>query len=366
MDENIYWLALKSVKGVGDKLFRKLVSAFDTPRGVFEAERVEILKINGIKAPLADEIRNFRDWDRLKKINHRVNRLGYRLIKFTDACYPDSLNLIYDPPAFFYSVGEIKPRDTKAIAIVGSRRPDGYGRMVTQRLTAGLVKNGFTIVSGLAKGIDTIAHKSALQNGGRTISVLGSGLDHVYPYENRNLFDEIKLNGAVISEFEPGTRPESVNFPKRNRVISGLALGVLVIQATEKSGSLITADFALEQNREIFAVPGPIGSDLSAGTNRLIQRGAKLVGSVDDILDELGGITEVYGSETDNHGESPQDHLSIDEVAVFNEIGQKPVHIDNIIDHVFLDTSKVLAILLDLEVKELVYQLPGKYYRLIK
>lgn len=366
MDENIYWLALRNVKGVGDKIFRKLVSAFDTPRGVFEADKSEILKINGIKANLADEIRNFEDWDRLEKIYLRIKRLGYRLIKFTDAVYPDNLSRIYDPPAFFYSVGEIKPGDKKSIAIVGSRRPDGYGMVVTERLAAGLVKNGFTIISGLAKGIDTIAHRSALNNRGRTISVLGSGLDHIYPYENRNLFDEIKLNGAVISEFEPGTKPDSVNFPKRNRVISGLALGVLVIQATEKSGSLITADFALEQNREIFAVPGPVGSHLSAGTNRLIQRGAKLVGSVDDILEELGGITDVYTSEVSNYKESPGEHLSKDEIKVFDKISDKPVHIDNIINHLNLDTSKVLAILLDLEVKDLIYQLPGKYYRLIK
>jgi len=366
MDENLYWIPLRNINGVGDKIFKKLLSIFKSPAEVFGAEKNDLLKVSGIGINIIDEIKQFDDWDRLRKVCAKISRMGYKLIKYTDESYPENLGRIYNPPVLFYSKGDIDIKDSKSVAIVGSRQPDRYGRTVTEKLVKELVGNGFTIVSGLAKGIDTMAHKSALKYGGRTIAVLGSGLDYIYPYENRNLYHEITLNGAVISEFALGTKPESGNFPRRNRLISGLSLGVLVVQAAEGSGSLITADFALEQNREIFAVPGSIGNTLSLGTNKLIQRGAKLVSEVDDILEELDNLFESCHKYKSTSNIQLSVELNEDELKVYRNLGNKPVHIDQLINTTNMNTSKVLHILLDMEVKELVYQLPGKYYQLNK
>jgi DNA processing protein len=364
MDKNIYWIALRNINGIGEIMFKRLISEFKTPQRVFEAEKKDLLKIEGIGLNLAEQIKYFEDWESIQKECDRINRLGYRLIKYTDKDYPENLQNTYNPPSFFYIKGDIIPSDNKAIAIVGSRNPDRYGVGVTENLAKDLVKNGFTIVSGLAKGIDTIAHRSALKFGGRTVAVLGSGLDYIYPYENRNLYHEIAQKGAIISEYSLGTKPESGNFPRRNRIISGLALGVLVVQAAENSGSLITADFALEHNREVFAVPGTISSPLSKGTNNLIQRGAKLVTEVEDIIIELKSSIDSDKVQKNESKATKPEELSEDEMRVYKNLSNEPVHIDQLINTTCLTSSQVLSILLNLEIKDLVYQLPGKYYQI--
>ncbi|HEY7535968.1 MAG TPA: DNA-processing protein DprA, partial [Thermodesulfobacteriota bacterium] len=282
-----YWIALSMIQGVGEVLYRNLLAKFNNPKNVFEASVNEIEKVDGIGEKTAKAIKDFQDWKKADEELSKIQKSDFKLLLLNDSSYPSNLFNIYNPPPFLYIKGGIIPQDCIAIAIVGTRTPDRYGRLVTELLAEELAVRGVTIVSGMARGIDSIAHMSALKKGGRTIAVLGSGLDVIYPSENKKLYEEISNRGAVISEFPLSTPPESTNFPKRNRVISGLSLGVAIIQASDKSDSLITASLALEQNREVFAVPGNIGTKLSKGTNKLIKEGAKLVESVEDILSEI-------------------------------------------------------------------------------
>lgn len=365
MDDYRYWIALKSINGVGDITFKRLLTEFQTPEKVFRADKGDLVKIEGLGQNVADQIKQFNDWKSIDDITGKFKRIGCRLLKYTDKDYPKNLLNIYNPPSFLYIKGDLNADDCKSVAVVGSRNPDRYGSAVTEKLVEDLVANGFTIISGMAKGIDTVAHKAALKHGGRTIAVLGSGLDCIYPYENRKLYHEISQNGAITTEYGLGTKPESVNFPRRNRIISGLAAGVLVVQAAENSGSLITADFALEQNREVFAVPGSIYNSLSSGTNRLIQRGAKLVSEINDILTELTNTGASDRVQQIKNKDDCAEELSKDEAEVYRHLSSQPVHIDRIINDTDLNPSQVLAILLSLELKDLIYQLPGKYYMLM-
>jgi DNA processing protein len=274
--------------------------------------------------------------------------------------FPALLKKIYDPPVVLFVKGEFQAHDETAIAVVGTRAPTEYGKLTAERLTAALVNRGMTIVSGLARGIDTIAHQTALKSGGRTVAVLGSGLDMIYPPENRRLAQEITPHGVIISEYFFGAKPDASNFPRRNRIISGLAPGTLVIEAGETSGALITASAALEQGREVFAVPGSILSPKSLGPNRLIQDGAKLVTSVDDILAELPPQLDMF-SKTPAVA-SPAIHLTENEQKVLNLLSHEPVHIDQLARQTSMPASQLLAILLDLEFKYALKQLPGKFF----
>jgi DNA processing protein len=259
-----------------------------------------------------------------------------------------------------FARGEFHALDDTAIAIVGTRAHE-YGKLVAERLTAALVSRRMTIVSGLARGIDTISHQTALKSGGRTVAVLGSGLDMVYPPENRRLAQEIAQHGVVVSEYFFGAKPDAPNFPRRNRIISGLAFGTLVIEAGETSGALITASAALEQNREVFAVPGSILSPKSLGPNRLIQEGAKLVTSVEDILAELPSQLDMF-SKTTPAAESPATSFNENEQKVLALLSHEPLHIDLLARQASMPASQLLAILLDLEFKYAVKQLPGKFF----
>lgn len=367
MEELRYWIALKMVTGVGDILFRNLISKFQSPKAVFEAQLRELQKVEGIGEKTIQAIRNFSEWDMTEKEVSRIEELGFNLILLTDSNYPKNLFATYNPPPFLYVKGDIIQDDDIAIAIVGTRVPDRYGKFVTEELAGELAARGISVVSGMARGIDSIAHAGALKRGGRTIAVLGSGLDVIYPQENKKLYERISNQGAVISEFTIETAPDSVNFPKRNRIISGLSLGVVVVQASDKSGSLITASFALEQNREVFAVPGNIVNRLSRGTNKLIKQGAKLVESIDDILTEIEAFRNLMGKQsTEENFASLFSDLSQDEKEIYAVLKDKPLHIDEIIKLTGMNSAKVLSLLLSLELGGIIVQLPAKMFQLKK
>lgn len=364
MEEWRYWIALKMVQGVGEVLFRNLISKFHSPQNVFRAQINEIERVDGIGEKTAQAIKGFSDWDRVEEEIEKIKRSGFKLLLLTDPNYPRNLFNTYNPPPFLYVKGEIVSEDDNAIAIVGTRVPDRYGRSVTQRLAEELSQRGITIVSGMARGIDSIAHAGALRTGGRTIAVLGSGLDVIYPIENKKLYEEISNRGAVVSEFSLGTSPDSINFPKRNRIISGLSLGVVVVQASDKSGSLITASFALEQNREVFAVPGNIETKLSRGTNKLIKEGAKLVESVEDILTEIESLRRFKEDKSVSASTVSLCGISQDEKTIYSVLRDEPLHIDEITKLTGMSPKNVLSVLLSLELSGLITQFPGKMFRL--
>jgi len=339
-------------------LVRTLLDRFGGPEHVFKASRRELETVEGIGERLAALITETDIQGKVRSELKLVEELNASIVTFTDKSYPNNLKQIYDPPPLLYVRGDLQAKDDLAISMVGSRLSSSYGRMITERIAGDMARHGVTIVSGMARGIDSAAHRGALSAGGRTIAVLGCGVDIVYPPENRRLFEEITAHGAVISEFPMSTPPEGTNFPRRNRIISGLSLGVVVVQADSRSGSLITAGLALEQNRDVFAVPGNVGMARSRGTNRLIKQGAKLVESADDILEEILPRFQHQGLEPTDVKPSLED----EEERVFRIIEDEPAHIDSIIAQTGMDASRVSAILLQLELKGLVQQLPGKRF----
>jgi len=363
MEDIKYWLALKRVEGVGDITFRNLVNRFGDPRSVFDANRSSLLEVEGIGEKVANGIMNFSEWDKVDAEIARLAKSDTDLLFYTDSEYPYNLSQIYNPPPFLYRRGDNTPDDINAVAIVGSRIVDSYGINATEKIAEGLANMGVTVVSGMARGVDSIAHRAALNAGGRTIAVLGSGIDVIYPPENMRLYEEITRNGAVLSEFPLGVHPDPANFPRRNRIISGLSLGVVVVRASGKSGALITASFALEQNRELFAVPGNVYDKLSKGTNYLIKAGAKLVENVDDILIEIEALKRrVSGGDTNERYVKPE--LTPDEDAVYVALEKEPMMIDAITKAMGFDTPKTLTVLLELELKGVVNPLPGKMFEI--
>jgi len=369
-----YWVALKWVEGVGNVGFKALLEAFGTPQKVFEAPLSMIKAVPGIGDKTAPQIKSFKDWKKVEKELEFADRTCVSIVTSQDHLYPSQLLSTYDYPAFLYVKGHLKEDDVN-VAVVGSRTASTYGKFTTERLCRELVLRGITVISGLARGIDSAAHRGALSGKGRTIAVLGCGLDVVYPPENEELFNEISLQGALISEFPFGTPPNAPNFPARNRIISGISLGVVVVEASEKSGSLITARIALEQGREVFAVPGSIDSSGSRGTNKLIKQGAKLIENVEDILEEI--LPQVTRApklvKPDQRQKQPDDQQKIltsspdlvlkeTEKTVWQVLSQKPVHIDQIITSTGLTAHEVLVILLNLELQGLIEQKPGKTY----
>ena len=280
------WIALRLVRGVGNVTYRQLLERFASPREILRASPATLTEA-GISARIAREIAAFDQWQAVEAELEHLAGLNARLVTQTESEYPERLRQIHDPPPFLYIRGRFTPQDDLAIALVGARTASTYGRKMARELAHELAGCGVCVVSGLARGIDSEAHQASLEAGGRTIAVLGSGLDVMYPREHIALAERIAESGAVVSEFSFGSQPEAGNFPYRNRVISGISLGTVVVEATEKSGSLITAQCALDQNREVFAVPGPVTASRSRGPHRLIKDGAKLVESIDDILSEI-------------------------------------------------------------------------------
>lgn len=366
-----FWIALNFVKDIGPISFRRLLAVFKTPEKVFKASLSELNEVLNLKNSQAKNIVEFNEWDRVEKELEKIKNQKVRVITYNDEEYPDSLRQIDSPPLLLYLRGNLLPKDRYALALIGSRKMTEYGRKIAMKISSELASYGFTIVSGMASGIDTISHKGALSVGGRSIAVLGSGVDRPYPYQNIELSKELSKSGCVMSEFPMGTPPNKENFPRRNRIISGLSLGVVIIEATKDSGSLITAKYALEQNREVFAVPGNITSPNSQGTNDLIKKGAKLVQGVQDILDELRShLTglELYNLRPLAKGfkeDVATIDLDEDEKRVLNAIGSNLVHIDTLSRELMLAPNKLLAILLNLEIKGLVKQAEGKKFCII-
>lgn len=351
-----YWFGLKSVPQVGNVTFRRLLAHFGSPERALSATAGELAAVRGVTAAASAQILA-HDWrpfaEREKKL---LDASRVRVVTLLDEEYPKALMEIPDPPPFLYVLGSLKGSET-AVGVVGSRRASSYGLMTTEKLAAEMAAAGVTVISGMARGVDSAAHRGALKAGGRSIGVLGCGIDVRYPPENGKLFDEMAEKGALVSELPMGTQPLAENFPRRNRIIAGLSRGVLVVEAAEKSGSLITADCALEYGRDVFAVPGNINSYGSRGTNRLIKQGAKLVERVEDILEELPAVTGKAGE-----CGSPSFSLDPAEAELYAFIAQGPLHIDEIIVKSALTVGEVSAILLRLELKGAVSQLPGKFF----
>lgn len=358
-----YWIALSFVNGLGDVLIKNLYSAFRSAEDVFKASAKKLARVDGISEKMALAIKGFDEWDRVGEEIEKIKKSGFGFLPLNDPHYPEHLLQIYNPPSYLLMKGTLLPRDRVSIAIVGSRIPDRYGRIVTETLSGELAALGVTIVSGMARGIDSIAQEEALKRGGRTIAVLGSGIDVVYPPENKKLYRDISGNGAVLSEFLMGTPPIAQNFPRRNRIISGISLGVVVVQASDKSGSLISASFALDQNKEVFAVPGNVDRKLSRGTNWLIKKGARLVETVDDILNEIEVLRALKGDVSPELFENVLSALPDRERTVYSVLGSDPMHVDEIIKLTGLETSNVLSLLLSLELNGYIAQHPGKLFR---
>mgnify|MGYP000911016881 CR=1 FL=1 len=364
MTDHFSWIALRATDGVGPVLFRRLLERFETPSAVLSAATAALIMVRGVTPQIAAAI-NADDCRRFAEDEcRRIEQAGVRLLTFLDADYPRRLFEIGDPPPLLYLRGSIPVWDP-SVAVVGARRATREGLKNAERLSSELSAAGITVVSGLARGIDTAAHRGALNAGGSTVAVLGCGVDVDYPPENRLLAEQICEQGCIISEFPLGTQPLAEHFPRRNRIISGLSRGVLVVEAVEKSGSLITARYALDQGREVLAVPGPISSPACRGSNRLIKEGAQLVDGVSDILEacriDLGSSSLPLFEQQpvrSRHDLTPR------EAAVYELIAQGPRHLDEIIQALELTAGEVSAMVLGLELKGLLQQLPGSYYSL--
>ena len=364
MDNIRPWFKLKSVPGVGNLLGKRLIDHFKSPKNVFQAPDEELLQVDGITGRHVTAIKNHKMPQWVEAELDLADRKGYQIVTLTDSNYPQLLYQIPDPPPFLYVSGRLDKSPVK-IAVVGSRNATGYGMTTTKALCTNLASLGLTIVSGMARGIDTAAHIGALAAGGKTIAVLGSGLEQIYPAANKPLFQRISEQGAVVSEFSLGTKPEGHNFPIRNRIISGMSLGTVVVEATKKSGSLITARLAAEQNREVFAVPGSIQSFKSIGAHTLIKQGAKLVENAQDIIEELSPMIRFKESAGNDHPKSDADNsvlLTADERQVYEALGPYPVHIDDLARTVSLGPGRLSSILLKLELDGLVQQTPGNFF----
>jgi DNA processing protein len=353
------WLDLKSVSGIGNLAYNRLLHIFGSPENVLMAPESKLLQVQGITAAIAAAIRHHHTPDWVFSDIEQVRKRGFQLITLQDDNYPALLLQIPDPPPVLYVYGRLEPQPCP-IAVVGSRNASVYGRDTTYQLCKALAERGATVVSGMARGIDTAAHKGALSGGGRTIAVLGSGFNRIYPTENAQLFHQIAENGCAITEFALDAAPEAYHFPLRNRIISGMTLGTVVVEAARKSGSLITARLAAEQNREVFAVPGSIHSATARGTHDLIKQGAKLVENVDDIFEEIA--PQLYCGSIGGSGARVPPPLSDRQKALFDVIGAYPVQIDQLVSETHETIGALTGLLLELELKGVICQMPGKRF----
>ena len=382
---------LNLIPGIGNHTIRRLLAAFGSAEKSVAATSEELAQIDGLTPDVRQQLIDGRSRAPLAQELQLIEQHQCHIVTINDDAYPSLLKQIDDPPALLYVIGEFPLQDAPSIAIVGSRSPTEYGKTISQQLSHQLAERGITVVSGFARGIDTCVHRGALEAGGRTVAVFGSGLSIIYPETNRTLATEITESGALISEFPMTMPPRGKNFPRRNRVISGLTLGTLVVEASERSGSLITARHAAEQGREVFAVPGQIFSGMSRGTHSLINQGATLINSVDDLLDALPqDYTGSLGGElpeptrqlpvSNQPGRArPQSvekrstpasqpkakvdlNLTPDEQTVLSAMETDSVHIDEITRVTQLPIGKVSSLLVMLELKGIVQQLPGKQF----
>lgn len=342
--EILDYIELTLIKGVGSKTLKNLLEIFHTPQNIFSSSVEELSRY--IPESLAERILKRDKGYRLKAERELIlaEKKKINLIHINDKFYPSLLKEIPEPPIVLYCLGNLKILD-RSIAVVGSRKHSSYGRVITERFSKDLVENGINVVSGLALGIDSIAHKTALRNNGKTTAVLGNGIDIVYPYENRKLFYEIKENGCIISEFPLGTQPSKYTFPKRNRIIAGLSYGIIITEAPEKSGALITANYGLEYNRIIFAVPTNITNQYGKGSNNLLKEGAFPLTDIEDIFNELSYLKQNIERETLD--------ISEEERKILNFLS-KPTHIDDLALKTGLEVDNLIEILFEMEMKDLV------------
>jgi len=361
---------LKNIENLGDVKIRKVVEKYGTLNKLLSASKEQLMGIEGLNEKISQEI--IRKFDKINEIKASVeillSKCVSKRINFTtilDDEYPFNLKNIYDAPVLLYYIGRLSEKDRYSICIVGTRTPSDYGRKVCVDLTKELCKKGIPIISGLAIGIDSIAHNTCTENDNLTYAILGSGVDNLYPPDNRLLYDKIAEKGAIISEFEVGSRAEKVNFPRRNRVVSGIALGAIIIESAAKGGSLITAEFALDQNKELFAIPGNINARNSEGCNNLIKKGyAKLVMNVDDVLSELSyKIGDMVNVERKSVMKKENPTMNVFETKIYNVLNDtEPMSVDKICELTEFNVSDCLVNLLTLEFKGMVSQLPGKYF----
>lgn len=355
--EVLIWL---NSLGVSHSNIEKLMVHFNEINKLWNIDEKLLYSIKDIKPAILSKIFKFRTKEILNNIMQDLNNQGIDPITIYDEKYPKSLNYISDNPKVIYKKGELIEDDGLSIGIVGARKATDYGKWACEKFTRELVDMGVTIVSGVALGIDEIAHKTALDLGGRTIGVLGNGLNRVYPYKNRGLYEEIAKHGALLTEFPLDTPPLAYNFPQRNRIISGLSLGVIVIEAKEKSGSLITAHYAVDQGKEVFAVPGNINSLYSSGTNKLIKDGARPLINIEDILEE---IYELQLLEIHNKKEKiDPSQFSDMEIKIINAVQDGPIHSDLISLKTGMDISTVISVLTILELKGIIKELSSRTF----
>lgn len=351
-------VALHSVDGLGPIRLKRLISHFQDPKLVWDAELKEISAL-GIPQNVLEILKEKKKSLDPQKYFEQIQNSGIKILNIFDEDYPQSLKDIYDPPVILYYKGNILPKDTKAFGVVGTRKITSYGKIVTEKLTSELISFGFTIVSGLARGVDTTAHKTALESKGRTLAVLGGGVNRIFPPENTRLaLKIIDGKGAILSEYPPDYPSLSGNFPSRNRIISGLSKAVLVTEAAEDSGSLITARLALDQGRDVFAVPGPITSSLSEGTASLIKEGAKLTSRIEDILDELG----INQNQKSNIKDQKGLNFTKEEKQILQCLENEQKHIDEICRELKISTSQLSALLIKMEILGAVKNLGGGIY----
>ena len=397
-NETISLIHLNLIQGVGLKTVQVLRDVFGSTERALQATSDELRKIDRLSPAVCDLLIHKPVLYPIERELELIHKYGCQVVTLYDAAYPPHLKEIDTPPVVLYVKGELTPEDALSISLVGSRNAKDYGRKVSYRLSYQLAQRGVTVISGLARGIDTSAHRGALEAGGRTIAVMGNGLSVVYPATNSSLAEKIEASGALVSEFPMAVRPKPRNFPRRNRIISGLTLGTVVVEASNRSGALITARLAAEQNREVFAVPGEIFSELSAGTHKLINDGAKLINTVDDLLNELPPYvlnqiqsqaspspvpdTEALPTQASsvekkdaelvppqpslNAQQSvstpPPPDLTPDEKTIFEAIEVPSSHIDTIVRTTQLPIGQVSSVLLMLELKGIIQQLPGKQF----
>ena len=371
-NDTVFWVGLSRIEGLGVRGIHKLVGHFGSPKAAYMASLTE-LEASGLPAVVCQSVFAQAGLKEAEKEIDAAEKAGCQLLDYDSSAYPPLLRQIEDPPLVLYVKGQIQALSGHCTAIVGSRRPSAYGLQVARRLARDMAERNMVIVSGLARGIDSAAHHGALEAKGRTVAVQGRGMDKIYPAENRRLAEKIAESGAVISEFPLGTGPTPENFPIRNRVISGLSLGVLVVEASEYSGSLITARLAAEHNREVFAVPGNITTAQSFGPNHLIKQGAKLVGEWMDVVEEFppevrmqllpSGEASDDGRGVEGSGRLFEESLTPEQIKVFEALRvDEALFVDAILVSVPLPQAQVMQVLLELEMNGLVRQLPGKNF----
>ena len=367
LESSLSWLALTMTPGIAARLSARLLREFGSAENVFRASLTRLESCN-LTAPVAQAIFNKQTFWRAEKEVDAIRRIGCKVVNWTEPEYPQNLLQIYDPPVLLYVRGDASILNSPSLGMVGTRRPTIYGTQMAERISRDLAAKGLTIVSGLARGIDAIAHKGATDVGGRAIGVLGTGIDVCYPKENRKLYEKVLERGAIVSEFPTGWHPAPENFPVRNRIIAGMPIGVVIVEGKQYSGSLITARLAMEFGREVFGVPGNVTQDVSFAPNQLIKQGAKLVTNAEDVIEELStpvraALVQAEPVEAEQRNLLVNEGLTDTEKKLYALLtAEEAQPIDYLVETSGLNSSEVLATLFTLEMKGVVRQLPGKQF----